>query len=379
LRVLITPDWYPWPDQPLFGVFCREQARAVARLVDVAVLTWRVDPDLRVPFRLEVADEDGLTTLRLRVAHGRVPRSTFGFKLVGSLMALATLRQRGWVPDVLHAHEYGAAPVALALGAVARAPAIISEHYSGFALGTLPERERRRAKWAFEHGRLVCPVSRNLAGYVQAIAPRAKIEPVPNVVDTDVFAPDGTAHDAAPPRLITVGSLVEIKGHRHLVTALARLRTAGRSMRLDVVGDGPLRAELEKLAADVGVTDLIVFHGVKDKAAVAAALRQADVFVLPSLWENLPCALLEAMSAGLPVVATSVGGVPEVVDSWQAILVEAGSPDALADGLRKMAETVATYDRDRLRASVVAGFGYDAIGRRWADVYGSVTGMPAIR
>jgi glycosyltransferase involved in cell wall biosynthesis len=379
LRALITPDWYPWPDQPLFGVFCREQAQAVARRVDVAVLTWRVDPELRVPFRLEVADEGGLTTLRVRVAHARVPKTSLGIKIIASVAALAKLRRRGWAPDVVHAHEYGAVPVALALGALARAPVVVSEHYSGFALDTLPEREQRRARWAFERSRLVCPVSRNLAGHLQALAPRAKIEPVPNVVDTDVFAPNGTSHDAAPPRLITVGALVEIKGHRNLVTALARLRTAGRSMRLDVVGDGPLRAELEKLAADVGVADLIVFHGVKDKAAVAAALRQADVFVLPSLWENLPCALLEAMSAGLPVVATRVGGVPEVVDSWQGILVEAGSPEALAKGLRKMAETVATYDRDRLRASAVAGFGYDAIGRRWADVYASVTGTPAIR
>ena len=371
MRVLITPEWYPWPDRPLYGVFCREQARAVSRLMDVAVLTWRLDPTLRTPFRLDEANEDGLRTFRVLFARARVPKSALGFKLTGCIMALARLRSRGWVPDVIHAHQYVAGPVAFSLGALARAPVIFTEHYSGFS--SLPERERRRAKWAFERASLVCPVSQELTGHVRAVAPRAKLEPVPNVVDTDVFAPGAARPPGTPPRLVTVASLIERKGHRHLFGALARLRHGGTKLALDVIGDGPLRPDLEGLARDFGVADLISFQGGKDKAAVAAALRRADVFVLPSLSENLPCALLEAMSTGLPVVATGVGGIPEVVDSDQGILVAPGSADGLAAALGQIVTSIAHYDRDQLRAKAVSSFGHVAVARRWANVYAAAS------
>ncbi len=367
MRVLVAPEWYPWPDRPVYGVFCREQARAVARILDVAVLTWRLDPALRVPFQLEVADEDGLRTVRVRHAHARVRYGTFGCKLAGSLLALARLRADGWTPDVIHAHQYVAGPVALSLGALTRAPVVFSEHYSGF--GSLPERERQRARWAFERASIVCPVSEELAAHVRTVAPGARLEPVPNVVDTDIFAPCAARRPHAQTRLVTVGSLIERKGHRHLLGALARLRRGGRSLTLDVIGDGPLRSELEALARSIGVDDVVRFHGEKPKEDVAAAMRRADLFVLASLWENLPCVVLEAMSTGLPIVATYVGGIPEVLGADQGVLVAPGSSDALVEGLGEALGKVAGYDRDRLREKAVAGFGYAAIAQRWARVY----------
>lgn len=353
----------------MMGVFCREQAQAASRVADVAVLTWRREGRMRVPFRLEVADDQGMQTLRVRYAHLRIPRSGFALKLAGSLNAMTVLRRNGWTPDVIHAHEYSAAPVALTLGRLTKAPVVLSEHYSGFALGTLPDRERRRAKWVFEHSRMVCPVSHNLAQHIRELAPRAQVVPVPNVVDTDVFGPDDAVRSSRPPRIVSVGSLKEIKGHRHLIEAIAELRAAGRNITLDVIGDGPLRAELELLAQRAAVQDVVRLRGRQDKAAVAGALRAADIFVLPSLWENLPCAMLEAMSVGLPIVATRVGGVPEVLDADQGIIVEPGSATMLADGISRIIDHLPEHDRDASRAKAVANFSYAAIGQHWARVY----------
>lgn len=372
MRVLITPDWYPWPEQPVFGVFCREQARAVSRVADVTVLTWRRDDALRVPFRVEVADEDGLRTFRVRYGRTQIPWTGLACKLAGSLQALRILAKDRWRPEVIHAHEYGAAPVALILGALSRAPTVLTEHYTGFALGTVGSRERRRARWAFEHSRLVCPVSHELAGHLQTLAPRARIHPVPNVVDTETFAPANAPRPTGVPRLITVASLVPLKGHQHLIEAIASLRAGGRDVVVDIVGEGPLRSDLEHLARESGVGDLVHFHGRKDKTEVADALRRADAFVLPSLWENLPCVLLEAMAVGLPAVATRVGGVPEILGPEQGVVVEAGSAEALAVGLEQLLSTLANYNRDQLRADAIARFGYDAIATRWVDVYASL-------
>jgi L-malate glycosyltransferase len=370
-RVLITPEWYPWPDRPHYAPFCREQARAVALMHDVAVLTWRADPELERRMTLEVAEDEGLQTFRVRFAPSRVPKLGFAHKIAGCLAALVRLRRRGWVPDVIHAHEYPAGITAASLAAVTRAPTVLSEHFSGLALGTLSDRERRRAKHAFDRAGVVCPVSEDLATYVRALSPDAHVRPIPNVVDTDVFRPANQGHRGQP-RLIAVGSLVEIKAHNVLIEAIARLRDRGRTVSLAIVGEGPLRSELECLARRLGIGDLIAFHGALPKPEVAAALRRADVFVLPSHWETLSCALLEALSCGLPVVATRVGGVPEVVDEEAGRLVAAGSPEALADGLDDVIRNVGNYDRERLRASVVPRFGYEAVGRRWTDVYASL-------
>jgi glycosyltransferase involved in cell wall biosynthesis len=322
---------------------------------------------------LEDAREDGLRTLRVRYARTRIPRTGLAFKLAGSLKAFGVLARDRWVPDVIHAHEYGAAPVALTLGALARAPTVMSEHYSGFALGTVPERERRRARWAFERSRIVCPVSRDLARHIQMLAPRAKVEAVPNVVDTETFAPGLASGIPGSPRLITVGSLVPIKGHEHLIAAIAQLRRTGRAVTLDVVGDGPLRGDLERMARECEVADVVRFHGQKEKAQVAAAMQHADALVLSSLWENLPCVVLEAMSVGLPIVATGVGGVAEILGPEQGVVVAPGSSGAIAEGVEKVLSRLESYDRDALRATAIAQFGYSAIAKRWADVYATAS------
>ena len=372
-RVLVAPEWYPWPEQRYFGTFCREQARAVAGVADVAVLTWRADPTLRAPFRLEASHEDGLWTSRVRFARSSLPKAGFAFKLSGCLSALSRLARLGWTPDVIHAHEYDAGPLALTLGMIARAPVIISEHWSGFAVGALSDGQRRRAKRVFERAQLVCPVSHELAGHLSSLAPRAAIEAVPNVVDTDVFVFEDRGGRTAAPRLVTVGSLVAIKAHRDLVLAIGALRRAGLHVPLDIVGDGPLRGELERLAAETGVDHLVTFHGALPKAEIAAALRRADVFVLPSLWENLPCALLEGMATGLPVVATRVGGVAEVVGPEAGVLVSPDSPDALADGIGTAIERLPGHDARRVREQVVARFGYAAVAERWRRLYDATT------
>jgi glycosyltransferase involved in cell wall biosynthesis len=369
LRVLVAPEWYPWADQPYFGTFCREQARAVARVADVAVLTWRADASLRTPFRVERDVEDGLWTSRVRFARSRVPKAGFGFKLAGCLEALAHLARSGFVADVVHAHEYDAGRLAHALGSLTRAPVVMSEHWSGLAVGALPAEERRRAKRAFERAAVVCPVSHDLASHLRTLAPHATIEPVPNVVDTDAFAFADRSGRRGPARLVTVGSLVEIKGHRHLVRAIGALRRAGVDLTLDVIGDGPLRGELERLAGDAGVADVVRFRGAIPKTEVAAALAGSDVFVLPSLWENLPCALIEAMATGLPVVATRVGGVPEVVGTTGGRLVAPGSPDALAAGIAAAVADRTRHDARAVRDAVVARFGYAAVAERWLQIY----------
>jgi glycosyltransferase involved in cell wall biosynthesis len=297
------------------------------------------------------------------------------FKLAGIAAVLARLRRTGWRPDVIHAHEYVAGRVALQLGQVLRCPVVVSEHYGGFARGVVPPHDRDAAREVFERAAVVCPVSSDLEDHLRAIAPAARFETVPNVVDDEIFHPtrdDSRSTDEAL-RLVAVGNLVDVKGHRYLLEAMPRLR-AKRKVTLDVIGDGELRGELGALTARLGLDRHVCFLGQRPKAEVAARMRAADVFVLPSLGENMPCALLEALACGVPAVASRVGGVPEVLDESSGVMVEPGSADALAAGVETVAARLERYDRAATAASARSRYGNDAIGRRWSSVYALAVG-----
>ena len=105
MRVLIVPKWYPWPERPVFGIFCREQAHAVSREHDVVVLASEA---VRVPgfaiFALSDGVEDGLRTLRLRYRRPLARPAAMAAQTAGMLSALRSLRREGWAPEIVHAH-----------------------------------------------------------------------------------------------------------------------------------------------------------------------------------------------------------------------------------------------------------------------------------
>ena len=193
------------------------------------------------------------------------------------------------------------------------------------------------------------PVSNDLARWLDTTVrlPNRKVETIINGVDTERFhagaqvAPAAAGWRADGAFVIgAVGRLQDVKNHACLIDAFARLRARvpDQKLRLVLVGDGPLRARLEEQAAASGAGSDIVFAGAH--ADVAAVLGGFSLFALPSIAEGTPVTLLEAMASELPVVASRVGGIPEVVsDGVHGSLVPAGDPEALAQAL-------AAYVRD---------------------------------
>ena len=368
LRILVVPKWYPWPEKPVFGLFCREHARALARRHEVVVLASLATPAPSFPaYELTDEREDGIRILRVRYRRPTLRPAAMGFQLLGMLHALVRLRRDGFRPDVVHAHVYQAAPPALVLGRLARAVVVVSEHYTGFARGLVSGYDRTLARLSFRHADLVAPVSRELAERLRSLAPDARIEVVPNAVDTDVFRPPPERpREAGVARLLNVATLSEKKGHVHLLEALARLE-GGET--LDIVGDGELRSLLERQAAALGVADRVRFLGPRPKEVVAELMRAADLFVLPSLHENLPVVLVEAQASGLPAVATRVGGVAELVDEHAGLLVEAGDPAALARAIADVLENASRFDPAALARRATERYGFEAVARRWTAIY----------
>jgi glycosyltransferase involved in cell wall biosynthesis len=350
----------------------------VARRHRVVVLfSEGPDAGVRRLFTLGDRAEDGLRVLRLRQRPLALPRADSALTVLGLSGALARLRREGFAPDVLHAHTLEAAIPAVMLGRVHRIPVVVSEHWSGFPLGRLTPWQRVLARRVFEAADAVCPVSESLRRAIEPYAPGARMQVVGNVVDTALFAPparERPTHDG-PVRLLAVALLSDKKGLDVLLDALARRAADGRPpVSLDVVGDGPERAALDARARDLGLDGAVRFHGLQSRDAVARRMAESDVFVLPSHVETFGVALVEALAAGLPVVATDVGVAGEVVDERAGVIVPPGDAGALAAGIDRALEGLGRFDTAASAALVRARYGPDAVAGAWDAVYATVTG-----
>ena len=218
-----------------------------------------------------------------------------------------------------------------------RVPLIFSFH--GFArTGPLPLRRRlafRVLSRVTTYLLTVCDPARHTLIEELGWPPR-KVRVIPNGVDTTRFSPRSRGAAASGRFVIgCVGSLTAVKNHALAVRAFAALIRTGADAELRIAGEGPERTRLEGLARELGVAGRVSLPGhVED---VPEFLRQLDVFVLPSASEAHPNALLEAMSCGLPCVATNVGGVAEVLNRGRCgRLTPPGDPERLADSLREL-------------------------------------------
>lgn len=216
--------------------------------------------------------------------------------------------------------------------------------------------------------------------------PAASITRICNGVDSERFHPGRDRSPLpsgfAPPDALvvgTVGRLEPVKDQSNLARAFIRLvesvPEARRRLRLVIVGDGSLRAEVENLLAEAGLRDLTWLPGARDD--VSDLLRALDLFVLPSRAEGISNTILEAMACGLPVVATAVGGNAElVVDGLTGRLVPAGDPAALAAAIQTYLDDPGLLDAHGVagRRRVEERFSLDAMVAAYLAVYDAVSG-----
>jgi glycosyltransferase involved in cell wall biosynthesis len=157
-------------------------------------------------------------------------------------------------------------------------------------------------------------------------------------VDLSAFDVADRSRDGAPPEILTVGRVVPVKGQALLVEAVAELARRGVDVRLTVVGDGPQLDDLRTRAERLGVGDRVAFAGAVGQDRIRDYYARADVFALPSFAEGLPVVLVEAMATGLPVVASRITGIPELVDEGvSGLLVVPGRGDDLTRALERLA------------------------------------------
>lgn len=359
-HVLMIVSWYGSPSAPTTGVFFRDQAEALHRAGSTVGIAYPECRRLRtlsaravLESHWQIVEEhlSGVTTLRIAGWNPGVARLRSGVFLAGADRLVDTYVRRFGRPDVLHAQAtlwagVAASHISRRLGI----PFVITEHFSGFAGGTLRSWEVPIAVAALQDASAVLAVSRSLAARLRALAPGVAVEVVPNMVDTDFFSPEPTRRSMSQYVFLCVGQLVRLKRFDIAIQAFARAFAAEPDVVLRIGGSGPEASSLARLATELGVGDRVEFLGRLSRLEVRDAMRDADTFVLSSSVETFGLVIAEAQSIGLPAIATKCGGPEEIVSESTGLLV---APDDAAELSRALGEVYASRKVWAARADTI--------------------------
>lgn len=385
MKILLFSTLYPNAAQPLLALFVEQRALQLRRYYpDVEIEVVAPVPWFPFKWRLfgRYADFARVPNLEvregIRVHHPRYPAfPKFGMSWGPGLMArfsrscLRRIWQSGFRFDLIDAHFlYPDGLAALKLGKFFNKPVVITARGSDVMLHQdfkVPARQTRESLPDFAALIVVADALRqNLLSRGYQLPPTHCFR---NGVDLTLFAPQPSAAKIRDklgikgPLLVSVGRLAELKGHNLTIEALVALP----EVSLMLVGEGPEDAALKALAEKLGVAHRVHFIGGKPQYELPAYFSAADIKVLASSREGWPNVLLEAMACGTPVVATAVGGVPEVLSPASGgIQVHDRSPGGLAEAIDRMLSDLP--DREKVREYAL-GFDWSETSRGQYDLF----------
>ncbi|MCL5960304.1 MAG: glycosyltransferase family 4 protein [Chloroflexi bacterium] len=329
-------------------------------MIDVLLLFYEPSPGGQSNHVLALANGLDKTRFRVAVAYPQHHTSTGKAlkdvdvtamalpvrRLNNALAGIKLLRLLRKDPvDILHVHGHEAGIWGRVVGRLAGVRANIYTPHTLHS-GVLGERTYLRMEGAMARSTdfWVSVNNSDCATLTNCGIPAAKISVVPNGIDAGAVAnrARGASRDALgiredEPLVVQVGRISTQKGPGYFMRAAAKALERNQSIRFLLVGDGPLRAEMELLAKSLGVARNVLFLGWRDD--VVQVMSCADVVALSSLWEGLPYVLLEAMALGKPVVATDVGGNPEIVENERTgFIVPPRDEMSLAQGVLRLTE-----------------------------------------
>ena len=365
MRILVAASGYDSREKHEVNIFALDQAKALRGAghdVRFAAVDTRSIRHSR-PWGYYRYTLDGIPVYYASVPCGALPLGLL--ELAGRLAASGICRavgKDGWTPDIIHQH-FG-----FELAAMAEregVPFVFTEHSSHHNRALSPEQAERLKK---EYGRCsaVLAVSRALAKNMRANT-GVEATVIPNTVDTVRFTPQSIAHERFT--FVSACNLIPVKNMAGLLCAFAAL---DGEPRLVIFGDGPESGALRALCAELGLYSRVSFRGHCPREELAEAYAAADCFVLASRSETFGVAYIEAMAAGLPVIATRCGGPEDFVTEENGMLIPVDDEDALTGAMEHMMLHRREYDSASIAADIRRKFAPETIAARLTELYEGV-------
>ncbi len=337
MRVLTLTPFYPTAADDADGCFIAEPLRAMEELW-VKPLVLAVKPLHRGSVGLN-ARAPIAQSVRYPCIPGGAGLASAGAFLYASLISRVRRLHRSLRIDLIHAHA--ALPcghAAVLLSRELNIPFVITVHgldafFDNQVRGFSGRTCRCISQFVYRSASCVICISDKVAGrVVDGTAARVNTKVIYNGVDAQMFSPSSS--DSLPTTIVSVGNLISIKGHELLLRALAAVLPQHPDVSCEIIGDGPERGRLARLASDCNISGKVRFLGRQSRTQVADAMRRSAFFALPSRYEGLGCVYLEAMAAEKAVVACRGQGIDEIIrhasNGW---LIEPGNLEQLITAL----------------------------------------------
>jgi glycosyltransferase involved in cell wall biosynthesis len=293
------------------------------------------------------------------------------------LTAFETYCERFGRPHLIHAHNtLNAGLLAHRVRQRTGIPYVLTEHSSHYRRGLVPGALKGQVAAAMRGATAVLAVSdalRNSLFDWLSEKHRAgnSIDVLPNVLPGEFDRSDTRAElqPGQPFTFLAVGNLLPVKGHDVLVRAFALLVERYPGCRLRLIGEGPLRDELEQLARELGVAERMELLGVRKPVVVRQEMLRSHALVVSSHVETFGVVVIEALSCGLPVVATRCGGPEGLLTTENGVMAESGNPVSLSRAMARMVETRQRFDASAIQRAAIERFGRIAFAGRLARIY----------
>ena len=385
MHILFIPSWYATNRIPILGSFFREQALAITR---EGVQTGIIYPEflslygatgtelLSHRFQIETVVDEGIPIMRVKgwlfPTLRQLSRKHWVFQVQRLLKKYIAIYGK---PDLIHAqcvHEAGIA--ADKIKAELGIPFVITEHFSGYRRGTLAPYRLDQARMVFLNADKIISVSHFLAKDLLPYTGDRQTTLVPNLVDTGYFTLPVKPRQTDSFSLVVICNLVPEKGIDRLLRAFAKSFPSHEPVRLVIGGEGSQQGKLQALSADLGIDDKVEFTGLLSRQEVREVMWKSNALVSSSHVETFGVTLIEAMSTGLPVIATNSGGPAEFINDQVGTLVPADDEDALG---RAMCETFTkrqawSESADSIHQYTADQFSEPVVAKQLLDVYRSV-------
>ncbi|SIT16918.1 Glycosyltransferase involved in cell wall bisynthesis [Chryseobacterium ureilyticum] len=366
MKILFISSWFPNRLEPTNGNFVQRHAEAVASLHEVEILHTLGDPAQEEEFILDDKKINGIRTLIVYYKSSKNPILNFRSRMLAYQKGFSQLQK----PDLVHANIlHSSMFFAVYLKEQYKIPFVISEHWSGFL-------EVNRSKLSFTNiltarfiarkAAYLLPVSNILMDNLKNLKIGKNKQVIGNVVNTELFIPKKEPNTTFT--FLHISNLIPLKNPDAMIEAAVRLRNEFQNFEFHIGGDGDV-ARLNKLIDKHNAKSYIKTFGEISHKDVAMKMRKSDCFVLFSDYESFSCVLLESLSSGVPVIATRVGAIPEIVSENHGIVIDK-SEEELYTAMKKMLSgNYKTDSKEELHRYVAEKFSMAAIAKEFNEIY----------
>jgi len=385
IHVLFLPLWYPNKYDPMPGLFIERHAQSVNLFCDVSALYLHPDPNQQEKYQLDITNSDDIYTIRLyfRQIKNNIPifsplikafkfyqAAFYGYKLIC---------KNKYKPHIIHVNVLTRLGVfALFLKYLYGLPYIITEHWSRYQpkVGTYNGILRKIfTRFVVKKASAITTVSEDLKNAMLLHnLKNSNFSVVPNVVNTNQFIPAKNKQVNNIKQIVHVSCFdnkpKNISGILRVIKKLSEVRDDFRCL---MVGEGPDLENMKKYAKTLKIEPkFICFTGLKENEDLVNTINQSDFMLLFSNYENFPVVIAESFSCGIPVISSSVGGIPEHLSEDKGMLVEKGNETQLLQLLIRMLDDSGKYNSEKIRNYAITNFSYQVIGNEFYMIYKKV-------